>query len=177
MNKFAHYIKSLLLIVIIVSMSGCGYQPSSKFSRNILGEKISTSIVISLQDPENTVIIKDAVDRAIIEVFHASLVDRASSDTHLILAIQSTSYTPIQYNTDGYIVSYRMTVALSVTKQHNNLSKNYSVSGSYDFSVQPNAVVSDLERFDAIRRSSKKAIESFISKVSAEGARKSKVEE
>lgn len=172
MNKFSHHIKSLLLVFIIGLISGCGYKPSSQFSRDVLGEKISTNIVISLHDPENTVIIKDAVDRAIIEVFHASIVDQANSDTHLNLEIKRTSYVPIQYNIDGYVVSYRMSVVLMITRYKNGLSKNYLVSGTYDFSVQPNAVVTDLERFDAIKRSSKKAIESFIAQVSAEGAGK-----
>jgi hypothetical protein len=153
-------------------MSGCGYRPSAKFARNVLGDKISTSVVISSRDPENTVIIKDAVDRAIIEIFHASLTDRAHSDTHLNLQINNPSYSPIQYNIDGFIVGYRMSVSLNITKYHNDLSKTYSVSGSYDFSVQPNAIVTDQDRFTAINLSAKKAIESFVAKVSAEGSKK-----
>ena len=71
-----HVKKVLLSIFILLIISACGYKPSSKFSRAVLGEKISTSVIISSQDPENTVIIKDAVDSAIIEVFHASLTQK-----------------------------------------------------------------------------------------------------
>ncbi len=174
---FSQYLKWLFFIFIIFSFTGCGYKPSSKFSRNVLGEKISTSVTISLEDPENTVLIKDSVDRAILETFHASIVDRGSANTHLNVEIQKTWYTPIQYNNDGYVVSYKMNVLLNITREHNHKSKNYLVSGFYDFSVQPNSVVSDLDRFDAIRRGATKAIEAFIAQVSIEDARKQRVGE
>ena len=169
MNKFTQKIGSLLFIFIILLTSGCGYKPSAKYARNVLGEKISTSIVISARDPENTVIIKDAVDKAIIEIFHAALTDRASSDTHLNLTIGTPSYTPIQYNTNGYVIAYKMRVTLRIKRSYNGKTKSYSASGTYDFSVKPNSVVTDQERFDAIKFSSQKAIEAFIAQVSAEG--------
>ena len=168
--------KLILSLLIILGFASCGYKPSSKFSREVMGDKISTSIIISAQDPENTVIIKDAVDEAIIEIFHASLRDRASSDTHLTLSIANPSYYPIVYDNDGFVIGYRMSVSLSIMRLHSGVSKNYSVTGTHDFTVAPNAVVTDQERFDAIRFSAAKAIRSFVAKVSAEGARAKKKE-
>ncbi len=139
-----------------------------------MGERISTSIVISAQDPENTVIIKDAVDEAIIEVFHASLYDRARSDTHLVLSIANPTYTPIVYDNDGFVTGYRMTIILSIVRNHSGVSKRYSAKGTHDFTVVPNAVVTDQERFEAIRFSAAKAIRSFVAQVSSEGARAKK---
>jgi len=156
---------------MLLGFASCGYKPSSKFSREVMGDKISTSIVISAQDPENTVIIKDAVDEALIEIFHASLYDRATSDTHLVLSIANPSYTPIVYDKDGFVVGYRMSVSLSIVRHHSGVAKKYSASGTYDFTVAPNAVVTDQERFEAIRFSALKAISSFVAQVSAEGAR------
>jgi len=167
------YLFSLIVLVLFVS---CGYKPSSKFARDILGEKVSTSIVISMQDPENTVIIKDAVDEAVIEVFHASLVDKKSSDSHLVLNISDPVYIPVVYDKDGFVVGYRMSLVLNIVRYKNGKSKRYVTSGTYDFEVAPNAVVTDKERFDAIRFSAQKAIKSFISQISAEGAREKKGE-
>ena len=171
MKLFPHAKMFLLFILIATLFSACGYQPSSKFSRNVVGEKISTSVVISAQDPENTVIIKDAVDSAIIEIFHASLRNRESSETHLDLSIGAPSYSPVQYDNNGFVIAYRMSLALTIKKYHEGLSKSYSTSGTYDFTVAPNAIVTDQERFDAIKQSAAKAIRSFIAQVSAEGAR------
>ena len=163
--------KTLLLSLVLVLFSACGYRPSAKFARGIVGEKISTSVRISAQDPENTVIIKDAVDSAIIESFHASLVERSQSESHLDLSISKPTYTPVQYDANGYIVGYRTTIVLNIIRYHNGLSKKYFARGTYDFTIVANAVITDLERFEAIRNSSSKAIKSFIAQVSAEGAR------
>ena len=164
--------KTLLVLLLLVLVNGCGYKPSSYYAKKVVGEKISTSVVISAQDPENTVIIKDAVDRAIIEVFRASLTSRRYATTHLQFSISAPKYVPIQYNSDGFVIAYRATILLTIIREHNGLRKKYTAKGSYDFGIVPNAVITDQERFDAIRYSAQKAISSFIAQVSAEGSRK-----
>jgi len=172
MSKFPYALNLSLLFVLIFLITACGYKPSSKFARNVLGDKISTSVVISAKDPENSVIVKDAVDSAIIKLFHSSLTDRQHSKSHLNLKISNPVYSPIQYNTDGYVIAYRMSIYITVTHYRDGKNSIYNANGTYDFSVQPNAVVTDQERFDAIRYSAQKAIESFIAQVGAFGARK-----
>ena len=174
--KSRFLLKVLFVSLVVVFISGCGYKPSAKFSREIVGNKISTSVVISAQDPENTVIIKDAIDGAILEIFHASLSARSISDTHLAISITNPSYSPIQYDKNGYVIAYRTTIRLKITRYHNGIKKSYSAKGTYDFAIEAHAIVTDQERFLAIKNSSSKAIKSFIAQVSAEGARaKSKV--
>ena len=160
-----------LAFLFILLLVGCGYKPSSKYARVIVGESVSTSITISAQDPENTVIIKDAVDLAVIEVFRTSLTDRAYSKTHLSLSISPPSYTPLQYDGDGFIIAYRATIVLGIVRETKDIKKHYSASGTYDFSIDRNAVITDAQRFDAIKFSATKAITSFIAQVSAEGSR------
>ena len=174
MSLYSQFIKVLLLISLVTLFSACGYKPSAKYSRAVVGEKISTSVIISAEDPENTVIIKDAVDSAVVEVFHASLTKRKYSDTHLDLSISPPTYTPIQYDTSGYIIAYRATIKLGILRETSGVKKHYTTLGTYDFSVDANAVITDQERFDAIKFSSQKAISAFVAKVSAEGTRKEK---
>jgi len=164
----------LFALVSSVVLVGCGYKPSSKYVRKVVGEKVSTSIVISGQDPENTVVIKDAVDSAVIEIFHSSLVERRYADTYLNFSITPPVYTPIQYDTNGFIVGYRATITLGIQRISHNVQKRYTARGTYDFTVDPNAVITDQERFDAIKFSATKAITSFIAQVSAEGSRKTR---
>jgi hypothetical protein len=165
--------KFIYIFVIMLLVHGCGYIPSAKYSRAVVGENISTSVVISAIDPENTVIIKDAVDSAIIEVFHASLVSKENSNTHLVLSLGNPSYSAIQYDSDGFIIAYRTRISLSILRNtEGEDTKSYSASGTYDFSVTANAIISDKQRFDAIKFSSVKAIRSFVAQVSSEGARK-----
>jgi len=167
----AHFLKVLVFTVLLLLISGCGYKPSAKYARGVIGEKVSTEVTISALDPQNTVLIKDAVDSAIVEVFHASLTDRAHAKSHLKFSLNPPSYSAIQYNADGYVIAYRAIIVLKITRESKNSKKNYTARGSYDFSVVPNAVITDQERFDAIKFSAIKAISSFVAQISAEGSR------
>lgn len=165
--------RALLLLSLLFFVS-CGYKPSSKFARSVTGEKISTEIVISSQDPENTVVIKDAVDLAIIEVFQASLVPKSYSETHLKFSISPPVYTPVQFDSNGFIIGYRATITMSVQRVKKDTQRRYVSRGNYDFAVDPNAVVTDKQRFIAIKESAQKAILSFLAQISAEGSRNNK---
>lgn len=171
MKIFSYAMKTVISVFFIFTFVACGYKPSAKYSREIVGQKVSTEVVISARDPENSVIIKDAVDAAIIEVFHSSVTSRANSKTHLKIKVSNPSYTPIQYNLQGYVTGYRTTINLNIVRYHDGISKSYSAKGTYDFSIQPNAIISDQERFKAINFGAQKAIRSFLAKISAEGAR------
>jgi len=171
MKKYPRFVTLVNLLLVMTVLSACGYRPSSKFARSVVGEKISTHVSISAQDPENTVLIKDAVDSAIVEIFHASLTQKAYADTSLNFTLSPPSYAAIQYNTDGFVIGYRATIVLHITRESQNTKKQYTAKGTYDFSVVPNAVITDQERFDAIKFSAVKAISSFVAQISAEGSR------
>ncbi len=170
MQSYSHISQFIILSIIISLLSACGYKPSSKYAREVLGKRISTNVVISAQDPENTVVIKDAVDSALVKIFHTSLTTSEYADTHLLISLNPPSYTPIQYNADGFVIAYRATITLDIMRESKSIKKHYNVQGTYDFSVTPNAVLTDKERFDAIKYGSAKAISSFIAQVSAEGS-------
>lgn len=166
--------KTFLFLFALVAISGCGYSPNAKFSRDVMGEKVSTSVVVSAEDPQNTVVIKDAIDKAVIEVFQASLTTRDFSDSHLIISMQTPKYTPVVYDTNGYVTGYRMSVVLHIVRDSKGNSKSYKTKGFHDFSVAPNAIVTDQERFNAIDFAAQRAIRAFVAQVSAEGARAKK---
>ena len=52
----------------------------------------------------------------------------------------------------------------------NGKKYNEKVVGYYDFPIEPNAVISDAKRFDAIRFGAQKAIDSFVSIMAMRGA-------
>ncbi len=176
MSRVGVISRVFFLVTVMLFFTSCGYKPSAKYARVIVGEKISTSVIISAQDPENTVVIKDAVDAAVIEVFHASLTTRSLSTTHLEISLNQPSYSPTQYDTYGYIIAYRTAISLKIKRYKDGKMKLYTTRGTYDFTIVANAVITDQERFNAIKFSSAKAIKAFITQVSAEGARVKKEE-
>jgi hypothetical protein len=174
MSLGTHLYGKLFVAFFVLVFLGCGYKPSSKHARTVVGERISTNVIISSQDPENTVVIRDAVDSAVIEIFRASLVEKNYADTHLVFMLQPPVYAPVQFDSNGFIVGYRATITLTIVRKTKGTEKRYSAHGTYDFSVNPNSVLTEQQRFDAIKFSAAKAITSFVAQVSAEGSRKTK---
>jgi hypothetical protein len=149
--------------------AGCGYRPTSHAAKPVLGESVSTQVVISMQDPDNTVLLKDALNEAVVNRFRSRLTDQAHAVTHLLIALRSTAFIPIQYDTNGYITAYRAIVTLEITRSRGKKVQHYFTRGSYLFTIEPNAIISDLVRFDAIKYGSQKALDSFVAQVASEG--------
>jgi hypothetical protein len=158
------------ILSALILFSGCGYQPASHYAKSVVGESVSTEVVVRMEDPQNTVIIKDAVDTAVITKFRTSLVPKNSAQTHLIISIGSVSFSPLRYDTNGYVITYRTTVSMNIRRIREGKSALYSTVGMYDFEIEPNAIISDQARFEAIRQGGQKAIDAFIAKVAAEGS-------
>lgn len=155
--------------ILAMWIGGCGYAPASHYAKNVLGDSVSTEVVVSMEDPQNTVIIKDAVDTAVITRFRTALAPKNSAETHLKIAIQSVTFSPLQYDTNGYVVTYRTTVRMNIIRTANEKSSTYSTHGIYDFAIEPNAIITDQARFEAIRQGASKAIDTFIAQIAAEG--------
>lgn len=163
------YFFSLALLFVFL---GCGYMPASKQARKVVGEKLFVEVSVSLQDPENAVIIKDATREAVLTRFHSSLVSKEEAETTLWVSIDNIGFSGLQYDENGYVIVYRTHVALDVVRRSKEGKKSYKSQGTFDFTIEPNAVITDVQRFEAIRDASFKALDAFIAQVGAEGVRR-----
>ena len=158
--------------MFILLFQGCGYKPTARFAREALGQRIYAEVTISRQDPQNSVLIKDAVNEAIVSRFGARITSKEMADTVLSVAISSISFSPTVYDKYGYILAYKTTVVLSIKSEGADKKiERYTTSGEYDFSIQANSVISDTSRFDAIKYASIDAIDEFVSKIAIKGLR------
>lgn len=157
--------------MILTLFSGCGYHPSSKESRKVLGETVSTEIIISITDPENTVVLKDALDEAVIRRFQTNLRHRHEAKTHLKIELKSVTFSALQYDSNGYVIAYRTTIDLVIYRTYEGYTKRYNAVGNFDFAISANAIITYQQRYDAIAQSTTKALDSFVAQVAAEGTR------
>ncbi len=160
---------SLTLFFIFFSL-GCGYKPSSIYAKEALGERVFADIKIDLKEPENTILIKDAINEAIISRFKGKISDSANATSKIFVKLKDVDFEPIQYDKDGYIARYRTVVTLQIDYILKNSKKDKLLfDGYYDFLMEPDSIISDTKRFEAIKNASIKAIDKFISKVSILG--------
>ena len=160
----------ILYLLLVFLLLGCGYKPSSLYTKKVLGKNIHVDATISRSDPKNSVLIKDAVNEAVVSRFGANLSDKKSADTNLVVSIGSVSFSPTVYNEDGYVIAYKAKVTLNSSfKDDSGVVKNFSTVGEFNFPIEANSVISDTKRFEAIKNASYDAINEIVSKISIMG--------
>jgi hypothetical protein len=159
-----------LFLLFSLLFLGCGYKPTAHFAKGVLGSKVSVAVDVYAVDPENSVIIKDAILQALVTRFRVVTTGRKYSVTHLDVKLNSIGESSIEYDSNGYVIAKRITTTLGITRHTKGVKKSYNVTGLFDFSIEPNATVSDSDRFKAIKEASLKAIDALIVKLAVEGS-------
>ena len=158
------------IVLFAMVLFGCGYKPMTEYSKKIFTDRVYVDVDVYLRDPENAVLVKDALNEAIISRFDTKLTSKKDATTQLRVKFKRVTFNPIQYDSNGYAIFYRAKVMLNIDYMINNKKGYEMVEGYYDFPIEPNAVISDSKRFEAIRFGAKKAIDSFISLMAVKGA-------
>lgn len=157
-------------LFLMLLLAGCGYKPQAQYAKEVLGKNIYAQVNVSKQDPKNSVLIQDALNEAIITRFKGRLSSKATADTLLYASIGSINFSPILYDADGYVISYKARVTLR-TKYTLRSGKSHTLSttGEYDFPIEANSVISDTKRFEAIRLASTDALNELVSAITVRG--------
>ena len=159
-----------LIFIFTLFFIGCGYKPSTYYTSPLLGDKIYTEVSIDIKNPTDAIFLKDAVNQAVYSVFNAKLVTKNEADSIMKFSVNSVSLSPIDYDKNGYPILYRASASISANiKMENNTTKSYSGSGSYDFSIVSNSMLSDDLRHNAIKQAFIKALQMIEFKIAQGG--------
>lgn len=155
-----------LLLISTLLCASCGYKPTSLYTKEVLGDKIYAEVAISLEDPENSVLIKDALNEAIVSQFRSRIVPKERADSKFYVSLNSVSFVPIQYDNNGYVIAYKTHVGLK-TRYIDCVQKSHMIytKGDYDFPIESTSLISDSKRFEAIKYASQKALDAVRSQI------------
>ena len=175
-KTWKRYIKLFLFSLLtthysLLTLTGCGYKPATVYTKKVLSDKIYTEIEIYRRDPENAVLVKDALNEAIVSRFGARVVPRNEATTILHVRFNRVSFRPIQYDVNGYAIYYRADVSLKIDYKTPTTKGSETVEGFYDFPIRPKAIISDALRFQAIKNGSAKALDAFVSRLAMKGVK------
>jgi len=160
-------LKSIVLAVLIALVfTACGYKPASTYAKKEIYGKVFVNLNVNIEDPKNSVIIKDAMNELLVHKLGTKLVDKKElADTIVDVSLASTSFSALQYDTDGYVKLYKATTRINVNYKTKEQSRSFSVSGTHDFSIDSGGTISDTKRFEAIKTAATKALDEVISKI------------
>ncbi|MCR4942278.1 MAG: penicillin-binding protein [Campylobacter sp.] len=170
--------KYFLTAFLLFFFTACGYRPISKVANSVLDDRIYVDVIISKTEPKNSVLIKDAVKEGVVSRLNRSLSDKKHANTFINASISSLSYEATVYDEYGYVSSYKAVLRLNFkTKFKDGKVIDIPCTGEYDFSVSrrikdtryADSILSDTERFEAIREASKEAFDEYISILAIKG--------
>lgn len=172
-----------LSAILIFLFLGCGYRPVSTMTQNLIGDSVFVEVIISRVDPQNTVIMKDSIREAAIKRLNKDLSDKQNADTIITANIGSLSFTGLSSDIYGYTTAYKVNLVVDYKVIFKDKSvRNISTVGDYDFSVSnliqgtkyTDSVISDTDRYNAIKNAAEQSFDEFISKLAVYGVRDGK---
>ena len=128
---------------------------------------------ISKYEPQNSIVLKDALNEAILEHFKASLSNEENAISKIYVKLTNVDFAEIDYDINGYVVGYKTTVKLQTKYIQSNDKKHFiKTDGSYYFRVNPNSIISDNDRYEALKKASLKALSELKHKIILLGSKK-----
>ena len=163
------FIQFLLSLVIFALVSGCGYRPSSHFAKKVLGDRVYTKVDVSLATPENSVLTKDALNKALRTRLKTIVTRKEDADSMLSVMYESVTFIPLQYDKNGYVVEYQVNMKLKFTFEKDGKVEIRRTIGRYEFPIFPTAIIAYDVQLKAIEQSSINALDQFFAYVAAKG--------
>jgi len=168
-KSFTLYYSLFTLIVAILLLTACGYKPSSQYCHEIIGQNVYTEVEVSLSDPENAVLIKDALNKALYTRLKSKSIRKEDADSSIYVAYDKIRFVPLQYNKNGFVVYYQAYITLGFTYIKGEKKEKRQIVGRFEFPIRPSAIISNDLRLKAIEQGSIKALDQFIAYLSAKG--------
>ncbi|MCT7609453.1 LPS assembly lipoprotein LptE [Aliarcobacter butzleri] len=167
--------KKVLLTIFSVSLAflfvACGYKPSTYYAKKEMEGNVYVKLDVSLVDPRNSVLVKDAVTKILIQKLDSNLVDKEKdADVVMNLGISSVNLSALQYDARGYNKLYKAEVFIKVDyyRKENGIKKSFTVDGEYDFAVDIGGTITDANRYDAITKASDQAVSEVVSRIAVQ---------
>ena len=167
--------KKVFLTIFSVSLAflfvACGYKPSTYYAKKEMEGNVYVKLDVSLVDPRNSVLVKDAVTKILIQKLDSNLVDKEKdADVVMNLGISSVNLSALQYDAKGYNKLYKAEVFIRVDyyRKENGIKKSFTVDGEYDFAVDIGGTITDANRYDAITKASDQAVSEIVSRIAVQ---------
>ena len=175
MNIFKKVLFVLFTFTVSFSFFGCSYKPSTHYAKEEITGNVYVKVSIDLEDPQNSVLIKDSINKLLIQKLDADIVNTESlADTIMYIEVNRVSMQELQYDDLGYNKLYRALVSINVSysKKGEKKKKSFIVDGEHNFSVDNGTTINSNVRYDAIRKASDKALDEILSKIAVSSYKK-----
>ena len=158
------------VIAVLVFLTGCGYKPSAHYTKNVFDDTVYVDVIVSPAEPENAVYVKDALNRMVITRFGGRIVPRAQAESIITASYNGTSFSPVSYDSNGYITRYRATIRMRFSLARKK-GKGFqrTITSTVEENITASSTLSSALRIEAIRAGMARALDQFLAYAAAEG--------
>jgi len=156
----------VFLLLIISNFSGCGYKPTSHYAKHEISGLVFVELKVDINNATNSVLVKDAVNEMVVNQFGASLINKKNNaDTLVLVSLRSVSYATLQDDKQGYAKLYRTKASVNISYKNKNINRSLSVTGSYDYSIDSNTILTDAKKQESVKIAVQKALSEIFSTI------------
>lgn len=154
-------------VVLLFWLNACGYQPIAHKAKEAVGDKVFVVVKINLRDPQNSVVLKDEVSKAIFERLHTNVSSKEEATSAIEVQLQNISFSSLAENRTGFATFYRciVDVEFKYTNTSTQKTRIFSKRGYHNFALNDTSIITDSVRLEAINKAVLQAIDGFISQV------------
>ncbi len=157
-------------MAVLIFLAGCGYKPSTHYTQNVFDDTVYVNVIVAPDEPENAVYVKDALHRMVITRFGGRIVPKAQAESVITASYNGTSFSPVSYDSNGYITRYRATIRMQFRldrKKGKGFRRN--ISSTVEENIGASSTLSSALRIQAIRVGMARALDQFLAYAAAEG--------
>lgn len=168
-TRWQRALRSVKISLAAAVLVGCGYAPIADLTRDFIAQNVFVESNISLQDPQNSVALKDAISNAVTHKLRRQIVPKELSQTQITASLNSLTFTPVIYDSKGFITTYKASASITYTVINEGSSKSFTTQGEYSFTPTRQSTsfstssLSENERYNAILKASEDSFDDFIS--------------
>lgn len=163
----------LFTISSLLSITACGYKPSSHMIKNSFSENVSVEVIVDRVEPENAPYLKDEMNRMVYTRFKGRVVPKSMAQNHLRITYEGSTLTPLSYE-EGYVTRYQVNLTVKfdmMTKQGKETKVIHTID---EADIHASSLDASTLRIEAIRRAMAKALDEFLAYVTAKGTLRAK---
>jgi hypothetical protein len=166
-----------LVVLLFLIFTGCGYKPTSYYAKKEISGDVFVKLNISIDNSIHSVLIKDAINEMVVNQFGASLTNnRQKANTIINVSLNGVSFKSLQDDNQGYASLYKTSVNIALTylNTDTNIANSFTLSGSYDYSVDTDSLITDTKKQESIKIATQKALGEIFSKIAVQSLKKAK---
>ena len=160
-----------LVLAFLMLFGGCGYYPVAHFVKKALSDNLYVALKVNSANTENSVEIKDLLNKLIVSRFQKNLVSKDDADTIITIEITSVTDSSIATNSDGFTTFYRASIRVKfLYKNKRGDEREFYNSAYQDYAVSlDDPLITYANKLEAIKEASNQCIDRFLTQIAYQG--------